>query len=79
MPVEGMLSASAFTERTTDSDGLSTALYVLGVEASRNYLARHPNIAAILYLPSGTEKTFKRVLLQSPSYRLSPEALVEIP
>jgi FAD:protein FMN transferase len=79
MPVEGMLSASAFTERTTDSDGLSTALYVLGVEASRDYLARYPNIAAIFYLPSDTEKTFKRVLLQSPSYRLSPSALVEIP
>jgi FAD:protein FMN transferase len=79
MPVEGMLSASAFTERTTDSDGLSTALYVLGVEASRDYLARYPNIAAIFYLPSDTEKTFKRVSLQSPSYRLSPSALVEIP
>jgi FAD:protein FMN transferase len=79
MPVEGMLLASAFTERTTDSDGLSTALYVLGVEASGNYLARHPNIAAIFYLPLNTEKTFKRVSLQSPSYRLPPDALVEIP
>jgi thiamine biosynthesis lipoprotein len=78
MPVEGVLSACAFTERTTDSDGLSTALYVLGVESSRNYLADHPNIAAIFYLPSGTEKTFKRVALQSPSYRLPPDALVEI-
>jgi FAD:protein FMN transferase len=79
MPVEGMLSACAFTERTTDSDGLSTALYVLGVDASRNYLARHPNITAIFYLPSGgTEKTLKRVFLQSPSYRLSQDALVEV-
>jgi len=78
VPIKGVLSACAFTERTTDSDGLSTALYVLGVEASRNYLARHPNITAIFYLPSGAEKTVKRVSIQSPSYRLSPNALVEI-
>ena len=78
MPVEDVLSACAFTERTTDSDGLSTALYVLGIEASRTYLARHQNIAAIFYLSPGTEKTFKRVSLQSPSYRLPPDALVEI-
>lgn len=77
MPVQGVLSACAFTERTTDSDGLSTALYVLGVEASRNYLASHPNITAIFYLPSGTEKRLQRVSLQSPSYRLAPDALVE--
>jgi len=78
MPVEGVISACAFTERTTDSDGLSTALYVLGVEASRNYLARHPNIAAIFYLPAAAEKTLKRVSLHSPSYQLPPGALVEI-
>ena len=78
MPVESMLSAATFTEHTTDSDGLSTALYVLGVEASRKYLAWHPNIAAIFYLPTGAEKRFKRVSLQSSSYRLPPDALVEI-
>lgn len=79
MPVEGMLSACAFTERTTDSDGLSTALYVLGVDASRKYLAQQPNITAIFYLPAGGGKRFKRVSLRSESYRLRPDALVEIP
>jgi thiamine biosynthesis lipoprotein len=78
MPVEHMLSVAAFTERTTDSDGLSTALYVLGVLGSRSYLARHPNTAAIFYHPVGLEKKFKRVLLQSASYHLAPETLVEI-
>ncbi len=78
MPVEGVLSACAFTEHTVDSDGLSTALYVLGVNASRKYLARHANIAAIFYLPAGAEKRFTRVPLQSVSYHLPPDALVEI-
>jgi thiamine biosynthesis lipoprotein len=77
-PAEHMLSTATFTEHTVDSDGLSTALYVLGVEASRNYLAQHPNIAAIFYLPAGAEHTFRRVSLQSPSYHLPPDALVEI-
>jgi hypothetical protein len=81
MPVKGLLSACTFTERTTDSDGLSTALYVLGVEASRNYLARHPNIAAIFYLPSARRRRsrachFSRRLIvfpQTPWYGRDPE------
>jgi len=77
-PVEHMLSTATFTEHTVDSDGLSTALYVLGVEASRNYLAQHPNIAAIFYLPADAERRFKRVATQSISYHLSPDTLVEI-
>lgn len=78
MPVEGMLSASAFTERATDSDGLSTALYVLGVAGARKYLARHSNTAAILYQPTGPEKKFKRTSLESPDFHLLADALVEI-
>lgn len=78
MPVGGMLSACAFTERATDSDGLSTAFYVLGVEGTRKYLAHHPNTAAILYQPAGADKKITRTSLQSASYHLPVDALVEI-
>ena len=77
-PVENMLSTAAFTEHTADSDGLSTALYVLGVEASRKYLAQHPNVATIFYLPAGAEQKFKRVSLESGSYHLPLDSVVEI-
>jgi len=61
----------------TDSDALSK-LYVLGTEGCRPYLATHPNILALFYLPVGSEKRFKRVLLQSTSYSLPPDTLVKI-
>jgi FAD:protein FMN transferase len=77
-PVENMLSTAAFTEQTVDSDGLSTAFYVLSVEGSRKYLAQHSNMAAIFYLTAGAATRLERVSLHSPSYRLPPGALVEI-
>lgn len=77
LPVENMLSTTVFVANATDSDALSK-LYVLGAEASRPYLATHPNIQALFYLPVGSEKKFKRVLLQSASYSLPPDTLVKI-
>jgi len=77
MPVENMLSTTVFVANATDSDALSK-LYVLGTEGSGQYLAAHPNIQALFYLPAGSEKHFQRVLLRSTSYRLPPDALVKI-
>jgi len=77
MPVENMLSTTVFVANATDSDALSK-LYVLGAEGSRRYLATHPSIQALFYLPAGSEKQFKRVLLQSDSYNLPPDTLVKI-
>ncbi len=78
MPVENMLSTAVLAPRTTDSDALSTALYVLGVEASRNYVAKHSNIEALFYLPSGSKSKFTRLIIRSPSYSLPPDRLAEI-
>ena len=77
MPVEDMLSTTVFVANAADSDALSK-LYVLGAEGSRRYLATHPNLQALFYLPVGSEKQFKRVLLQSDSYNLPPDMLVKI-
>ena len=76
MPVENMLSTAVFLASATDSEALSK-LYVLGVDASRQYLATHANIQALFYLPAGPEKQFKRVLIQSASYSLPPDSLVK--
>jgi thiamine biosynthesis lipoprotein len=75
-PVENILSTTVFVANTADSDALSK-LYVLGIQGSREYLATHPDIQALFYLPAGSKKQFKRVLLRSASYRLPPDALVK--
>ena len=77
MPVENILSTTVFVATTTDSDALSK-LYVLGPEGSRPYLAAHPNIQALFYLPAKSEKHFERVLLRSASYNLRSDAVVKI-
>jgi thiamine biosynthesis lipoprotein len=77
MPVENMLSATVFVAVATDSDALSK-LYVLGAEGSKRYLGTHPNIQALFYLPAGSQKQFKRVLIQSASFNLPPGTLVRI-
>ena len=76
MPVEGMLATTVFVAGGTDSDALSK-LYVLGVEGSRRYLAQHPDIEALFYVPTGVDGQFRRVLLRSTSFHLPPGALVE--
>jgi len=77
MPVEDMLSTTDFVASTTDSDALSK-LYVLGVEGSRRYLAAHPNIQALFYVPTGDDHDFERVLLRSASYHLPADVIVKI-
>ena len=78
LPVENMLSTTVLAPRATAGDALSTAFYVLGVEGSKKYLARHPNLAAVFYLPATGRGHFKRVVLCSPSYQSAPDTLAEI-
>jgi len=77
MPVEDMLSTTVFVAGTTDSDALSK-LYVLGVEGSRKYLATHPGIQALFFVPTGEGQEFSRVLLRSKSFDLPPGVVVRI-
>lgn len=77
MPVENMLSTTVFAASTTDSDALSK-LYVLGVERSRRFLAKQPNIQALFFVPAGADKEYKRVLLRSASYDLPPDVVLKI-
>jgi manganese transport protein len=47
-PVEGMFSATAIAPTATASDALSTAFFVLGVEATRTFCASRDEVRAIL-------------------------------
>lgn len=77
-PVENMLSAAVLAPLGEMSDALSTTLYVLGVERSREFLKGHANLIAIFYVPGNSEGEFRRVRLRSASFSLPPESLAEI-
>ena len=53
-PAEGMASASVLAPTAAEADALSTAFFILGVDAARAYCAAHPEIAAVL-LPEGAD------------------------
>jgi thiamine biosynthesis lipoprotein len=76
-PVESMLATAVLAPRTTQSDALSTAFFVFGVEGSRKYLATHSNLSVLFYQPSGVKHDFKRVWLRSISFAPPPESLAE--
>jgi len=77
-PVEQMLATAVLAPRATESDALSTACFVLGAQASHRYLARHPNLLAILYQPAAAPHRFKRVVLRSPDFNPPADSLVEL-
>src|SRR5882757_1951448 len=48
-PVEGMLQTTVIDPSATDSDALSTIVFVLGTEESRKLLASMPNTQALIF------------------------------
>jgi len=77
-PVQGVLSTAVLAATGTDTDGRSAGCFVMGVERTRKYLAAHPNIAVIFYLPTEAPANYKRVLLRSDSYNIPADCIVEI-
>lgn len=56
-PVRGMLSATAVAQAALDSDALSTAFFVMGVEETRVYCRAGPELGAVLVPePAGQEE-----------------------
>lgn len=51
-PADKVLSATAITPKASLADALSTAFYVLGIEGTQNYCAAHPEVSALLTVPS---------------------------
>lgn len=56
-PVEGVASASALAPDATTADALSTAFFVMGYEATRNWLASRGAIGAVMLPASTSVKT----------------------
>ncbi len=47
-PAEGIASACVLARTAAEADALSTAMFVMGVEAAREYGRTHPEIAALI-------------------------------
>jgi thiamine biosynthesis lipoprotein len=50
-PAEGVLSVSVLAPTAAEADALSTAFYVMGNEAAREYCRQHPDISALMLCP----------------------------
>ena len=53
-PARSLLGASVIARTATDADALSTAFFVLGLEATRGFLRTRPEITAVLVVPGKT-------------------------
>ncbi|HET7215422.1 MAG TPA: FAD:protein FMN transferase [Terriglobia bacterium] len=78
MPVENMLSTVVVSPSATDSDALSTSFYVEGPDASRHYLAHHPNLTAVFFLPGVSAGAYKQVVLKSSHTTLPAASFVSM-
>lgn len=78
MPVENMLSTAVVSPSATDSDALSTSFYVEGPNAARHYLASHPNLTAVFFLPGVSAGTYKQIVLNSSVTKLPANSFASI-
>jgi len=51
-PAEGVFTATVLAPTATMAELLSTAFFILGVEGAAEYCSRHPEISAVLTIPS---------------------------
>ena len=57
-PAEGVISATVLAPTATIAELLSTAFFVLGAEKASNYCLAHPEISAVLTIPSKNAPDF---------------------
>lgn len=60
LPVENMMSATVITSTGMWSDALSTTFYIMGVDETRNYCTKHPEVHALL-VPNPEDKEPKAI------------------
>lgn len=53
-PADQLASASALAPSAAEADALSTAFFVLGIEGTREYCRRHPEVGAVLVTKART-------------------------
>ena len=57
-PARGSLSVTVLAPTAAEADALATAFYVLGPDGSREYLGKHPEIAALLFTQGAKSGTW---------------------
>lgn len=77
-PVENMLMTVVIAPSNTVGDALSTAFFVAGVERSRDYLQKHPNLTAMFYLPRGSSRSYEQIVLKSTVNRLQADSFAQM-
>lgn len=75
-PAQGIWSAAVTADNATDTDALSTAAFVLGVEGTRSLVDRCPGVGAILVPDPGMEENAE--LASRPQTRVFGEVDVRI-
>ncbi len=63
LPIEGVLSTSAITDTGVESDALSTAFYVMGLEKTKEFCTTHTDMRAIIVIEINGEATPVRINL----------------
>ncbi|MBS0207938.1 MAG: FAD:protein FMN transferase [Planctomycetes bacterium] len=71
-PAEQVFSATVVAPTAAEADALSTAFYVLGVDAASDYCDRHPEVGALFVYPSpsGSKTELAIIGLEPDEYRL---------
>ncbi len=69
-PAEGLLSVTVIAQSTAEADALSTALFVMGLEAAVEWCRRHPEVAAILVPPPDSTGRLKPIVCNLQDDRL---------
>ena len=70
-PAEGISSATAVAPTAAEADALSTAFFVLGVDATRAYCQARPDVGAVL-LPAGDDAVPVMIGLAPDEISLTP-------
>ncbi len=65
-PADQVASASALAPTAAEADALSTAFYVLGMNATREYCRRHPEVGAVLVTNPGANGAVRVIAFAAP-------------
>ena len=70
-PAAGLQQVSALAPTAAEADALSTAFFVMGLEAARDYCRTHPQIGAVI-LPEGEDAATVTINLAPGTFTLPP-------
>ena len=71
-PAEGTLSVTVLADDAATADALSTAFYVLGPEKTEAFCDRHPEVSALVILPTKSAQQVEVLSLNMPEGAWQP-------